>query len=142
MNILKAIETALKKKAERNYDYLYWCIDLHGVILSPTYTLINEGAYFYPYAKDTLRLLSKNSENKLILWTSSYSSVINGLLTTFKEDGINFAYVNENPDFLQSHICDFTKKWFFDILLDDKAGFEAEKDWKDIYNFLKANYGN
>lgn len=34
-------------------------------------------------------------------------------------------------------LCDFGAKPYFDICLDDKAGFEAEKDWEGIYNTLK-----
>ena len=48
--------------------------------------------------------------------------------------------INNNPEFKKTDICDFTEKFYFDILLDDKAGFEGEKDWKDIYNFLIEEY--
>ena len=38
-----------------------------------------------------------------------------------------------------------TKKFYFDVLLDDKAGFRPDVDWKLIYELFKkyeiTNYG-
>lgn len=140
MNIIKAIEVAQKKKQERWYEYLYWCIDVHGVILTPTYSLMNVNAKFYPYAFETLQLLSRYKENKLILWTSSYKAIANNLIDSFDKDNIIFTYLNSNPDYKLTDLCDFTSKFYFDILLDDKAGFEGESDWKLIYDYLTGIY--
>ena len=137
MNIIKAIQTAERKQKERGYKFLYWCIDVHGVILSHTNTLHNTGAEFYPYCLATLGLLTDNPKYKLILWTSSLDIAIQGIYDTLAKEDINFHYVNENPDFTVTGICDYTKKFHFDILLEDKAGFEAETDWKVIYDYLK-----
>lgn len=137
MNIIKAIETAYRKKSERNYKFLYWCIDLHGVILEGKYNLNNDGAKPYPYALKTLKLISNNPSNKIILWTSSYVLPTAAILTWLNENNIKIHFINENPDYTLTELCDFTKKFFFDILFDDKAGFEGEKDWEPVYNYLK-----
>ncbi len=41
---------------------------------------------------------------------------------------------------MKNDICDFTKKFYFDILLDDKAGFEPELDWLAIANHVAREY--
>lgn len=48
----------------------------------------------------------------------------------------NVAYFNVNLDCQNTLTGDFTRKFYYDILLDDKAGFEPEKDWKEIYKML------
>ena len=136
MNIIKSIQLAEQKQKERKYDYLYWCIDLHGVILTPTYKLDNKGSKFYPYALETLNYLSNSGNHALILWTSSYPHIALPIKRDFEQKGIFFKYFNENPDFGVTEICDFSKKFFFDILLDDKAGFEGDTDWKIIFKYL------
>jgi hypothetical protein len=104
--------------------------------LTPTYDLYNKDAKFYPYAIKTLRLISDNSKNKIILWTSSHVLSVWRVIASLNDEGIKLHYINENPDYAVTEICDFTKKFYFDILLDDKAGFEAESDWKVIYNYI------
>lgn len=136
MNIINAIKMAEEKKLQRGYDYLYWCIDLHGVILTPTYKINNDGATYYPLALETLKILSNIKTNQLILWTSSHKESILDMLAKFRELDIHFNYINNNPHYTITPICDFTNKFYFDILLDDKAGFEGELDWKVIYDYL------
>ena len=136
MNIIKAIQTAERKQKERGYEFLYWCIDIHGVILSHTNTLYNIDAVFYPYCIETLLRLSNTRKHKLILWSSSRDVAITRVMGDLMRCNIRINYVNENPDFGITGICDYTKKFHFDVLLEDKAGFEAETDWKVIYKYL------
>ena len=140
MNIIKSIETAMRKKKERGYDYLYWCIDVHGVILESTYDLNNSGAKTFKHALNTLRLISGDPSNKIILWTSSYDKPVADVVKYLTGNKIRIDYVNENPEYLKNEICDFTKKFYFDILLDDKAGFEPELDWLAIANYVANVY--
>lgn len=136
MNIQTAITNALKKKYERNYPYLYWCIDVHGVILEPTYKAKNEGSNFYPLALETLKLISDDPENKIILWTSSFSEDIAYVDFDLEAYGIKVTYINCNPDCPNTETGNFKDKFYFDILLDDKAGFEPEIDWAIIKDKL------
>jgi hypothetical protein len=136
MNIIKAIQIAQKKQKERKYQYLYWCIDIHGVILTPTYELNNIGATYYPYCLKTLKILSDSPDQKIILWSSSHSNQLESVRRNLEDKGVDIDFINSNPDYTISEICDFSQKFYFDILLDDKAGFEAESDWEEIYNYL------
>jgi hypothetical protein len=136
MNIIKSIQIAEQKQKDREYQYLYWCIDVHGVILTPTYELNNNGARYYPYCLKTLKILSDLPDQKIILWSSSYNRQLDVVRRNLEDESINIDFVNCNPDFTRTDICDFTQKFYFDILLDDKAGFEADTDWKMIYEYL------
>ena len=50
--------------------------------------------------------------------------------------GIEFDYINENPECKDTALCSFAQKFFFDILLEDKAGFVGETDWIEIQDAL------
>ncbi len=57
--------------------------------------------------------------------------------------GIKFDYVNENPEIhaLSSDpkSSDFSDKFYFNVGIDDKFGFDPESDWVDLYDFLTRN---
>ena len=89
-------------------------------------------------AIDALRTISADPINKIILWSSSHEEPFDKVIKGLKEYyEIRVDYVNENPECPSTALCDFTKKFYFDILLDDKAGFEPNEDWESISNFLE-----
>ncbi len=136
MNIFN-IQKAFEDKKRRNWEKLYVCVDVHDVILEGKYNLMNEGASFMPNALKVLQNLSKRSDMVLIMWTSSHDAPVESLQKLFKSNGINFPYVNENPECPTTALCNFNKKLYFNILLDDKAGFVGETDWFLIEEELK-----
>lgn len=136
MNIIKAIENSTRTAQERNWDTVYWAVDLHGTISKFNYSNEDLNPDYYPYAKQTLQLLSKRKDIKLILFTCSYEENCERILNIMKEDDIIFDYVNENPEAENTGYGDYTKKIYFNVLLEDKGGFEPELDWKDIYEYL------
>jgi hypothetical protein len=54
----------------------------------------------------------------------------------FGEDNINFDYVNENPECKNSSYACFERKFYFDLGIDDRFGFDARNDWRDFYSVL------
>ena len=142
MDIIKAIQIAMKKKEERKHQYLYWCIDIHGVLLSNTYTIDNKGAKYLSISTTCMREISEDPSNKIILWSSSHNSSIINVKNDLLGLGVRVDFINCNPDCPSTNICNFDEKFYFDILLDDKAGFEPQVDWCPIYHFLrnKENY--
>ena len=130
------IQRAFQQKQERKWDTLYWCVDLHGVIIEGKYNLNNEGAQIYPGAIEVLSFLTKRPDQKLILWTSSHAESVKNVLFWLASSGIRFDYINENPECPNTVLCDFHQKFYFNILLDDKAGFEGNKDWFVIKQIL------
>ena len=139
MNIVKAFDNAYERAKYKNWDYIYVLVDVHGTIFKPSY--LNEEKYeFYPYAKEVLELLSLYTDTKLILWTSSTYTAIFDYLKVFKNNNIKFDYWNKNPEVKRQNTdpetLDLSSKYYFNIGIDDKFGFEPETDWKLIYDYL------
>lgn len=136
MNVFN-IERTYSDKRIRRWPNVYWCIDIHDVILEGKYSLMNEGANYMPNAIKVLRMLANKPETKLILWSSSYGDPIKKVVAGLESEGVHFDFINENPDCPNDHLCDFGKKFYFNVLLDDKAGFEGSKDWFAIETELR-----
>ena len=120
-------------KTKRNWDTIYVAVDLHGTLIKPTYNSIIE---FYPEAIEVIRWFNKRKDFKIILWTASYPKEIEDFLLVAAIDGIRFDFVNSNPLEANSNKGCFDEKFYFNILLDDKAGFIGETDWTLIKNEL------
>jgi hypothetical protein len=128
MNIFN-LERAFKKRRERGNPYLFVAVDLHETIIEGKYNRMNEGAAFYPGALEVLRQWTKRPDIKLILWTSSHSDAIADILYRLFSHGVTFDHVNCNPDCPSTDLCDLSSKWYFDVLIEDKASFEGATDW-------------
>lgn len=136
MNIFN-IERAFADKKRRNWEKLFVCIDVHDVILEGTYNLMNQGANYMPNALKVLQNWTKRSDMSLILWSSSHVIPTAKVVDDLEREGVHFDYVNENPECPNTELCDFRKKFYFNILLDDKAGFVGQTDWILIEEELK-----
>ena len=139
MNLFN-IERSFKTAKERGWDRLYWFIDYHDTIGPADYGDETKQRKFYPYAKKVLQFLSKQPEICLILFTCSHRDDIDTMLTFLKENEIYFNYVNENPECHSSTMSNFSQKPYINVLLDDKAGFEGEHDWRQIGLVLERHY--
>jgi hypothetical protein len=132
-----SIIRALQVKKKRGWDKIYFAIDLHDTITWSSYTKDEAPKKeFFPFAIDALQALSKRRDVVLILYTSSYSEYLKDYLDTFIQNSIYFKYHNENPECPSTDIGDFSKKFYFNVLLDDKAGFDPVIDWKRIHNLI------
>ena len=127
------IQHVQKQKIERKWQKLYWAIDMHDTIITGTYNRFNDGAVIYPYAKETLDYLYNSPDHYTILWTSSYMTSIQDVVQRFD---LNFNGINCNPECPNTTLCDFQSKFYFNFVLDDKAGFDGTKDWREIYEAL------
>lgn len=127
------IENTLQQKKARGWTKLYWCIDLHDTVITGTYNRHNDGSKIFPYAKETLDWLFNQPDHSTILWTSSYTDSANEVCNRFD---LKFHYFNVNPECPNTGICDFERKLYFNFLLDDKAGFDPQYDWQEIYETL------
>lgn len=131
------VTKAFDKMRERKWDCIYFAIDLHGTVLKPTHKK-DTHFEFYPGAEEVLRYLSTRNDIKLIIYTSSHNAYIESLMGTLLEKHIYFDYINENPEVETNELSDFNVKFHFDVLLDDKAGFDPDTDWKDLLNTISA----
>jgi len=143
MSIQSAVMRAFQKKwagGWEKYPQMYWAIDLHGVILRSTYTRKEDmsGQEIPPAAIRVLKFLSDQDNHCLILFTASMPDYLMSVENWFHNLGIHFKYVNHNADVKSEGYCNVDQKFYFDVLLDDKAGFEMNSDWDEIERTLKA----
>lgn len=139
MSVIKAITKSFLEKERKNFDTLYYLFDIHGTILKPNYEVNNIPTEFYPNAKETLQLLSKIPDICLILYTCSHPNEIEQYLQFFKNNDIEFKYVNENPEVqtqLNGYGC-YDKKPYMNVLFEDKSGFDPETDWELVLEIFK-----
>lgn len=134
--VLKQIKKAFELAKLKNYDKLYGLFDIHETILVPDYDN-KQPSQFYPYAKEALQLISKHPMLVNIIYTCSHSHEIERYQKFFKENEINFHYVNENPEISDDYLGNFTTKMYASFGLDDKFGFDALTEWEEIYNYFK-----
>ena len=140
MSLITTFEKAKIKKDMRGWNHIYVFVDIHNTILYPTYGNKHKPNEFYLDAKETLQLLSKADDIILGLYTRSYPQDIAKYLDFFEERDIHFELVNENSMEKSSEYGDFSKKPYFNVLIDDNAGFDAEKDWGDLYQYMLYEY--
>jgi len=139
MNLFNIRRTFEMQKA-RGWTETYWCIDLHGTIIpsgkGPDDN--TDAEKFYPGALEVLQWLTRRKDIMMILWTSTPPSRLPNVLEFLKFYSIRFDYINENPHALNTPRSDFSKKFYFSVLLDDRAGFEPGTDWLLIKKELIA----
>lgn len=133
------ITKAFKKNKSKGWNKIFICVDLHEVIITPTYSRLNDGAEIYPHARAVLQRWTEREDVCLILWTCSHDNALRDIRDRLANEGILFDYVNENPEVPSSDICDFSGKFYMDIGLDDKFGFDAANDWLAIKRDLKRS---
>ena len=137
MSLKKALVDAYDKMAQRGWDTIYWAIDLHGVCLKSNY---EQGGYAWVNEKavEALKLISSLPESKIILWSSVYKREMFSILDFFYDEGIKIYGFNANLHEGNTRVSCFDQKFYFSILLDDKAGFDPDEDWDVIIEFLKG----
>lgn len=131
-----AIKNAFINAKERNWDRTYWAIDIHQTMIKPTWSSESIPTEFYPKAKETLRYISSRTDIVIILYTCSHPHEVEQYLKLFKEWGIRIDYVNSNPEVTNGNYGYYDQKPYFNVLLEDKAGFDPLKDWDEVYNSL------
>jgi len=143
--ILTWLKKMFNHAEKKEWFETYHSIDIHGTISKPDYrkNITKKTLNYYPYAKETLKLMTDRKDIILILYSSSYPEEIETYIKQFAESGIKFNYINENPEVsdAKGSFGYYDKKFYFNSLIDDKSGFSPEKDWKFLYDyFLSTNY--
>jgi hypothetical protein len=137
--ITRAIKTCFEQARLKNWDKTYWAFDIHGTMLKPTFKTGIVSTEFYPYAKEVMQLLTKQKNIVRILYTCSYPEEIIQYLKYFKDHSIEFDHVNENPDVCAGAYGHYDRKFYFNVLFEDKAGFDPMTDWKLVYDLITTN---
>jgi len=133
--ILNAIIRAYQDKYKRNWDTIYFAIDLHGTIIKK-YT--GDDIKVYEKAAEALRFITVIPGIIPILYTSTSPDNLKPFYKWCSENGIIFKYLNENPECPSNKTGDFSKKFYFNVLLDDRAGFNPDTDWLETITAIKT----
>lgn len=140
--ITQLFNAAWEKKEQRKWDYVYIMVDLHGVVLPSNYHSKNDLTFINPHAEKVLRYFSDADDIILIIWSSSHDTEISAVRLWLLRNGIGFSYVNENPLEKNTPYADFSKKPYFSIVLDDKAGFDPDEDWEELNRWIEDRERN
>ncbi|NOR85307.1 hypothetical protein GQ473_04255 [archaeon] len=132
------IQNAYNMKIVRGWDTIFWAIDFHSTICEGKYES-KQVFEFYPFAKEVLQFLSIQEDTCLILYTCSHPIEIYRMQQFLKQNNILFKYVNCNPEVPNTALGNYKDKFYFNILLEDKSGFESS-DWIEIKKILKRIY--
>ncbi len=135
--ITRAIENCLRAAKERGWTKTYWAFDIHGTLLKSNFRRDDISTEFYPGAIEVMQLLSKQKDIVKILYTCSYPHEIDQYLELFKKHDIHFDYVNQNPEVADGGYGYYQNKFYFNVLMDDKAGFDGETDWLVIKKIIQ-----
>lgn len=124
---------------DKKWFETYWVIDMHRTLIKPTYDLNDKSLTYYPFALEVMQILTKRNDIKTIMWTSSYPDEIQEYVKELGKVGVVFDELNENPDISSNNgnFGFYEKKFYFNVLIDDKAAFDPETDWEPIYNLFK-----
>ena len=134
MNIVGAFEKAFSDKEKNNWDKIYVLVDVHDTIMQGTH---KEGDYlWYSQALDVLKEMSDMNDICLILWTGSHKETIETIISKLREQGICFDYINENPEVGDTNFYCSSGKLYFNVGIDDRFGFDVERDWDAIGQYL------
>jgi len=128
MSIQKGISRAYNVAMERGHEMIFWCIDLHGTVLESNYS---SDSFTFLNANETvpaLQAISALPETRIILWSGITDADRDQVVKLFTDNGIRVDWVNENPAVPSSGTGNFEQKFYFSILVDDKAGF-CPTDW-------------
>ena len=131
-----AILNCFQVAKNRNWDKVYWAVDVHGVTIIPNWKE-ELPMKMYDGAVEALQLITSRKDIELILYTCSWPKEIAQYLKLFESYGIHFNYVNENPDVNNTDYGYYKDKPYFNVLLDDKAGFDPFTDWPLVINILR-----
>lgn len=134
--ITRAIEKSFERARLKKWDRTFWAVDIHETIIRPNYDNPGIPIQWYPFAKEAMRIISNRKDVDLILYTCSWEHEIGEYLDMFKSEGIHFKYVNRNPDAANTTYGCYDFKPYFNVLFEDKAGFDPI-EWPYIIELLE-----
>jgi hypothetical protein len=139
--IYNTILRAYELKKQRNFPLVYIALDVHDTIWPGTRTKDTDSvSQYYPLAKEILQFWTNQADTSFILYTCSTTEQTEKINQRLKQDNILIKQFNENKECHNTSLSSFEKKLYFQILLDDKAGFEPEQEWRFVKSALEKVY--
>lgn len=137
--LLDSLKNCIKSAKKKNWNLIYIAIDIHDTIIEGNYSTTELPTNFLANSKEVLQYLSNRKDIVLILYTCSHRREIEKYYELFIDNKIYFRYCNENPEVPDNALGCYTNKLYFNLLLDDKAGFNPNTDWTVLHDFFKEN---
>ena len=137
----RLIKKALLLKEERGWDHIAIAVDLHGTVFKSTYApgLATE---YYPHAKECLQELTKRPEILMYMYTGTPEALRYKYESVFFQHNIDIdvdaGAIMKKMNIKNNEFQNFNDKPYFNVLLEDKAGFDPMMDWLDILIYLKT----
>lgn len=128
-------EEQFAKMLSRNWDCIYVVVDMHDTVFKSTYAN-DEELQPFKNSVEVLQMLTKRKDVKLIYWSSSMSNEIIRHLDYLKKRGVHFSCINANTFEKSTSYANFERKFYMNVILDDKAGFDPSEDWDILLNYL------
>ena len=128
----KTITKAFEMATARNWQKIFVAIDIHDTVVVSNYSGNKIPTVFYPNAKEVLQYLSSRQDVVLIMFTSSHPHEMQKYEEFFESQNIHFKFINENPDCPSTGYGCYDRKFYFNVLIEDKAGFDAENGWAEV----------
>jgi hypothetical protein len=142
MSLIKTFENGYADAIRKGWGYIYVFIDLHSTLIKPNYKYNDIPTELYDGALEGLKMLHEAKDVKIVMYTCSHPHEILQYVEYFKGLGIEFDYINENPEVKTTtteYGC-YDKKPYYNVMLDDKCGFDADYDWAPLNEFLANRY--
>ena len=132
--ISEVLNNQLDLMDERDWDRIYVAVDLHDTMMPATYSNERYGNYLlYDNCMEVLQWMSNCANIRLILYTSSHGDQKADFMhNVYHKYGIGFDYHNGNPEVNNTETGDFSEKFYYNLMLDDKAGLDPLTDWLDL----------
>tara|TARA_R110000868_G_scaffold115997_6_gene309363 strand:+ start:8435 stop:8875 length:441 start_codon:yes stop_codon:yes gene_type:complete len=139
ISTVKAFINAFKCMDRNEWDHIYVFIDLHSTLVNPSYGHGKISTELYDGALEGLKMLYNSEDVKMVMYTCSHPHEIVEYVNFFGGVGIKWDYINENPEVKtnNNYYGCYDKKPYYNVLIDDKAGFDGENDWAELNNYLK-----
>lgn len=127
------VKDAYEAAIQRKWNRIYIAVDIHSTIAESNYK--NTLPDVIPEAVAVIKKLQQFPEIRLILWSSCYAKDHQTYIDHFAKHGMNFVGFNSNPEVPNTETGDFSVKFYFNLLIDDKAGFRS-KHWKELFMYI------
>ena len=134
--LIDSLDQCLESAIRKGWNNIFIAVDIHDTIVKGNYRTDELPTDFLPMAKETLQMLTKYPNVTLLLYTCSHIPEIQKYFKFFEANDIHFKYCNENPDVPNNALGDYTKKMYFNVLLDDKGCFNGKTEWPIIYDYF------
>ena len=138
--IHNAIRKAYEQFESRKWDSIYFALDIHGTVADSDYH--NVSSALYDTCIEPLQVISHLPEVKIILFSCCYEANYPAYFDLFAKNEIKITYFNENPDVQNTTTGCFDRKFYYNLIAEDKGGFDPWL-WPSVRDaFLNARQFN